>query len=95
MFAIPDFYIDTPTWEDAVRTIKGRGNGDLLEGMKSMDRIWEEYLDEERAFNAGERDYKTYGDDMDFFEHWCYETNAYNVVFENMSALLAPKKETA
>ena len=26
-------------------------------------------------------------DDEDFFDHWAYECNAYNVVFEGMSKL--------
>ena len=82
MFRIPSFYEDAPSFEDAVRTVKGRANGDLLEGMKSIDALWEDYC-------AGKLDYE---DDMDFFADWCYETNAYNVVFENMSKLLAPKE---
>ena len=26
-------------------------------------------------------------DDSDFYEHWIYEVNAYNIVFEGMSKL--------
>ena len=84
MFLIPDFHQDAPSFEDAVRTITGRGNGDLLKGMESMDRLWEEYCRGELA--------DAYEDDMDFFADWCYETNAYNVVYENMSKLFAPKE---
>ena len=84
MFRIPDFYVDTPTWEDAVRTVKCQGNGDLLAGMEQIQARWDEYA-------AGKMD-MIYRDDDDFYEHWIYEVNAYNVVFENMSALLAPRE---
>ena len=80
MFRIPDFYQDAPSFEEAVETIKRRADGDLLEGMKSMDRLWEEYVASDDQ------------DDDEFFANWCYETNAYNVVFENMSKLFAPKE---
>ena len=86
MFRIPDFYTDTPTWEDAVRTVKSQGNGDLLAGMEAIQERWDEYA-------SGKQDMIYHSDDA-WYDHWCYEINAYNVVFENMSALLAPR-ETA
>ena len=86
MFAIPDFYVDTPTWTDAVRTVKCQGNGDLLAGMEAILERWEEYA-------RGKMD-MIYRSDDDFYEHWIYEVNAYNRVFADMSALFAPK-ETA
>ena len=86
MFAIPDFYIDTPTWDDAVRTVKCQGNGDLLAGMEAILERWNEYA-------SGKMD-MIYQDDDAWYDNWCYEVNAYNVVFETMGALLAPR-ETA
>ena len=79
MFLIPNFYQDAPSFEEAVRTITNRGGGDLLAGMESMNRLWEEYCSGELA--------DSYEDDMDFFADWCYETNAYNKVFETMKPL--------
>ena len=84
MFAIPDFYVDTPSFEDAVRTVKCQGNGDLLAGMEAIEERWNEYA-------SGSMD-MIYQDDDDFYEHWCYEVNAFNVVFEGMSQLF--HKET-
>jgi hypothetical protein len=57
--------------------MKSRGNGDLLEGLKAMDRMWAEYV----ALPGDEQD-----DDL-FFADWCYEVNAYNVVVEEMRPL--------
>ena len=90
MFRIPDFYQEEMTFQDAVKIMTTHGRGDLLEGMNAMDRVWEEYLAAERAFVNGEVDYKVFGDDDDFFDHYGCECNAYNVVFENMSKLFAP-----
>ena len=84
MFMIPDFYVDTPSFEDAVRTVKYQGNGDLLGGMEAIQARWDEYA-------SGKMD-MVYRDDDDFYEHWIYEVNAFNVVFETMGALLAPKE---
>lgn len=81
MFRIPEFYIDAPTYADAVKLITNRGSGDLLAGMEGMDRLWKEYCAGELA--------DVYACDDDFFYHWQYETNAYNTVFENMSRLFA------
>ena len=84
MFAIPDFYIDTPDFDNAVRTVKFQGSGNLLAGMEAIQARWDEYA-------SGDMD-MIYQDDDDFYDHWQYEVNAYNVVFESMSALLAPKE---
>ena len=80
MFRIPSFYVDTPKWDDAVTTIKGLGDGNLLGGMEKMNTIWNTHctLDTEM-------------DDDDFFDVWVYEVNAYNVVFEGMCKLFAEK----
>lgn len=82
MFLIPDFHLDPLPFDESAEIIRRRGNGDLLEGMEEMDRIWQDYI------NSDDQD------DFEFFDNWCYETNAYNVVFEGMSKLFAPKKET-
>ena len=91
MFRIPSFYVDVPKWDDAVTTIKGRANGDLLAGMEQMNKIWKQHCDSQNAYYKGETDEMIYGDDDDFFDHWSYEVNAYNVVFEGMSKLFAEK----
>jgi hypothetical protein len=75
MFRVPSFYKDTPTFEDAAKTMKFRGNGDMLEGMESMNRLWTEHCASPDA------------EDDDFFSNWSYEVNAYNVVFRGMSKL--------
>ena len=74
MFRIPSFYEDTPTFEDAWKTISFCGNDDALAGMEFMNSKWEEHCASEN-------------DDDDFFENWSYEVNAYNVVFANMNKL--------
>ena len=79
MFRIPDYYKDTPTFEDAVRTVKYQGNGDLLAGMQAIEERWNEYA-------SGKMD-MIYRNDDDFYDNWCYEVNAFNVVFETMRPL--------
>jgi hypothetical protein len=79
---IPNFHLDPLSFEESVKIIQNRGDGDLLEGMKAMDRMWAEYV----ALPGDEQD------DFEFFGNWCYECNAYNVVYENMSKLFAPKE---
>ncbi len=76
MFRIPNYFeMNDMTWDEAVRIIKGRGNGNLLEGMEAMNEIWNEHC-------------TTYvEDDSDFYENWIYEVNAYNIVFEGMGQL--------
>jgi len=80
MFRIPNFYVETPKWDDAVTTIKGLGEGDLLGGMEKMNAIWNSHCTNPAHLT-----------DDDFFEVWIYEVNAYNVVFEGMGKLFAEK----
>lgn len=80
MFRIPNFYQNDVTFAEAFKTITAFGRGDALEGMKAMDRCWEEHCDGSPRFE----------DDDEFFENYEYEVNAYNVVFQNMSQLFAP-----
>jgi hypothetical protein len=82
MFRIPEFYEMEMSFEDAARTISNKAKGDLLEGMKWMDQLWSDYV----SLPGDEQD-----DDM-FYDNWCYELNAYNVVYEGMSKLFAPKE---
>ena len=76
MFRIPNYFeMNEMTWDEAVRIIKGRGNGSLLEGMEAMNEIWNEHC-------------TTYvEDDSDCYENWIYEVNAFNIVFEGMGKL--------
>ena len=75
MFRIPNFYQEEVEFSQAWKTMSRHGRGDCLEGMKSMDRIWAEHCATPDA------------DDGDFFSNWCYEVNAYNVVYEGMGQL--------
>lgn len=86
MFRLPMFnQRPEMTWDEAVDAMTRRGIGDLLEGMKSMDRIWEEHCAAQRIDIDAESD-------SDFYDNWEYELNAYNIVFEGMSKLFAPKE---
>ena len=75
MFRIPNYFQMNMTWDDAVRTIKGLGNGNLLDGMEAMNEAWNDHVNE------------MLDDDSDFYDHWMYEVNAFNVVYEGMSKL--------
>ena len=75
MFRIPNYFQMNMTWDDAVRTMKGRGNGNLLDGMEAMNEAWNDHVNE------------MLDDDSDFYDHWMYEVNAFNVVYEGMSKL--------
>ena len=77
MIRIPAMYRDeTPMdFDIAASTISNRYNGDLLEGMKEIARIYNEYDSDCDLDN--------------FFRLYEYEANAYNVVFEGMSKLFA------
>lgn len=81
MFYIPDFYEMNLEFKEAVKILAPRG-ADLLEAMKRIDRIWAEHV-------RGDNDYD---DDDEFYDDWQYELNAYNVVYEGMSKLFAPKE---
>jgi len=81
MFRIPSFNQMKMSWDEAVSTIKGRGkDGSLISGMEKMLDLWNEHCQE--------------GLDTDdnFFDHWVYEVNAYNVVFQGMNELLGDGK---
>ena len=75
MFRIPHFYEEKFCFDDAVAIMKGHGRGDLLEGMQAMDQLWSDYIASDDQ------------DDDEFYDNWCYEVNAYNVVVENMRPL--------
>lgn len=80
MFRIPSFYKETFTFEEATDIMTRYGRGDLLEGMMAMDRRWEEHC----AAQSADMDNNS---DDDFYSNYCYEVNAFNVVFENMKPL--------
>lgn len=83
MFRIPHFYQeDNLDFNVAADCIIRFGGGDLLTGMKKMDQLWSDYVN-----LPGEEQ-----DDDEFFGSWCYEVNAYNVVYEGMAKLFAPKE---
>lgn len=69
------------TLDEATSIVRGRGQGDLLKGMESIRDVWNDY-----CRNGDDR----YEYDSDFFDNWHYEINAYNVIYEGMSKLLAP-----
>ena len=75
MFRIPEFHKMEMTFEEAkgVLTI----NNSLIEGMEHVDAMWEKHCSDDTI----------YEDDDDFYEHWVYEVNAYNKVFETMKPL--------
>ena len=77
MFRIPAYFQMNMTWDDAVRTIKGRGDGTLIGGMEEMNDYWNRHA-------AGNSPYET---DSEFYENWIYEVNAFNIVFEGMGQL--------
>ena len=75
MFRIPNFHKMEMTFEEAkgILTI----NNSLIDGMEHVDAMWEQHCSDETI----------YEDDDDFYEHWVYEVNAYNKVFETMKPL--------
>ena len=75
MFRIPNFHKMEMTFEEAkgVLTI----NDSLIEGMEHVDAMWEKHCSDDTI----------YEDDDDFYEHWVYEVNAYNKVYETMKPL--------
>ena len=75
MFRIPNFHKMEMTFEEAkgVLTI----NDSLIDGMEHVDAMWEKHCSDDTI----------YEDDDDFYEHWVYELNAYNKVFETMKPL--------
>ena len=89
MFRLPSFYEVEMSFDEAWNMMSRHGRGDCLEGMKAMERAWDEFLACERAFYRGEVDEMVFGDEDDFFDHYMYEANAYNIVYEGMSELFA------
>ena len=86
MFRIPEAYVDAPSYEDAMKLITARGRGDALEGMLSLDRMYDEYV------ASTHTDAPLFESDDEFYYTYSYELNAYNVVYTNMSRLFAPKE---
>ena len=77
MFNIPNFHKMEMTFEEAKATLTI--NGSLIDGMEHVDAMWEKHCSDDTI----------YEDDDDFYEHWVYEVNAYNKVFETMKPLFA------
>ena len=76
MFRIPHFHqMSDLSFDEAVNIMKNRASGDLLAGLQSMDQLWSDYIASDDQ------------DDDEFYDNWCYEVNAYNVVVENMRPL--------
>ena len=72
---IPEVHKMEMTFEEAkcVLTI----NNSLFDVMEHVDAMWEKHCADDTI----------YEDDDDFYEHWVYEVNAYNKVFETMKPL--------
>ena len=75
MFRIPNFAKMEMTFEEAKGVLTT--NNSLIEGMEHVDAMWEKHCSDDTI----------YEDDDDFYEHWVYEVNAYNKVFETMKPL--------
>lgn len=86
MINVLDYYVVDFNLNEAIRIVEGRGAGDLLAGMESIQKVWSDYV---KATHTGETPFET---DDDFFDAWGYECSAYNVVFENMAKLFAAKE---
>ena len=83
MFRIPNFYQLEMSTKEAVQVMTTYGRGDMLEGMMAMDRVWEEHCASYDSDNA------RFESDSDFYEFYEAEVNAYNVIYEGMSQLVA------
>lgn len=77
MFRLPEVYEVEMSFQEAWNMMTRLGNGDCLEGMKSMDQRWTDYIN----LSYDEQD------DDAFYYTWSYEMSAYNVVYEGMSQL--------
>jgi len=53
----------------------------LLDGLLYMDEQWEHYQD---TYDTPACDFQY---DCDFYEHWEYEINAFNIVYDKMAPL--------
>jgi hypothetical protein len=80
MINIPSYYREEMPFNEAVNLISNRAGGDLLEGMKSIEGIYDEFTKNPPAYSG-------YVNEDDFFSSWSYELNAFNVVFENMNKI--------
>lgn len=76
MIRIPDFYKVEMDFTEAADIIK-RGNSDLLDSMETFQKRWNDHCINPEM------------DDDEFFDKWCYEVSAYNVVFDEMSRFFA------
>ena len=83
MFRIPNFYQFEMSTKEAAQVMTHYGRGDMLEGMMAMDRAWEEHCASYDSDNA------RFESDSDFYEFYEAEVNAYNVIYEGMSQLVA------
>ena len=82
MFRIPSYYdVSSLSFNEATEIMTRHGRGDLLEGMKAMDRVWEEHCASYDTPDA------RFDSDSDFYEWYEAEVNAYNKVFETMKPL--------
>ena len=81
MFRIPNAYKETINFSQAWDAMISFGRGDALEGMSAMQRVWEEHCTSDVRFNV------RFADDSDFFDHYQYECNAYNRIYNYMSRL--------
>lgn len=79
MFRIPNFYKFEFSLNEAITTMTHYGRGDLLEGMKALDRVWEEHCSGSDRFE----------NDSEFYGNYEAEVNAYNKIFSEMQPLFA------
>jgi len=78
MFRIPEFYKVEMTFEEAKKLLERLTmSGGLLEGMQYVDARWEDHCNEEDV------------DDEEFYETWCYEVSAFNIIHKKMQPLFA------
>ena len=80
MFRISDYHKMDMSWDDSVALIKGCGCGDLLKGLENMNECWEDVVD-------------GYMTEDEFYDHYIYEVNAFNVVYEGMAELFRVKDQ--
>jgi hypothetical protein len=73
-FDIPNFYKVEMTFGQAVSIMEMFGDSDdVLNGMKKLNDAFTKYCETPQ--------------DEEFADIYCYEVNAYNMVFDNMSKL--------
>ena len=80
MFRISNYHKMDMSWDDSVALIKGCGCGDLLKGLENMNECWEDVVD-------------GYMTEDEFYDHYIYEVNAFNVVYEGMAELFTVKDQ--